>query len=325
MRNEFGAQRKRAQRPGRHGVTLGFVGRDRDTPSLAQLRREGRAASRRITGNDMVIRRTSKQNLLEWIGQARRLWIATEKYGLTGKAYLAFATDIGIKHRSTAYHLLKLHVHCRRVLRLCRQKKVWPGWESALEWVGEADDAGHSQGFGSGGDPGVAASGKLSAARRHGSHEYLTGSCFDMMRTLDPHSVQMAVTSPPYFRQRLYGAAQWHGGDDAQIGMETTPDEYVAHLVAVFREMKRVLKPDGALWLNLGDTYAGSGRSRSGGSRGSKQETNPGACNLPPVYIPGMTNKQLLGIPWRVAFALQQDGSWCRRIHRRPTATADDR
>src|SRR5690349_24299843 len=81
----------------------------------------------------------------------------------------------------------------------------------------------------------------------------LEGDCRDMLRTLPGESVHCVVTSPPYFGLRDYG----HAG---QIGLEPTPDEFVAALVAVFREVRRVLRDDGTVWLNLGDSYAGSGR-----------------------------------------------------------------
>jgi site-specific DNA-methyltransferase (adenine-specific) len=83
-------------------------------------------------------------------------------------------------------------------------------------------------------------------------------------------------------------------------------------LVSVFRAVRRVLKPDGTLWLVLGDTYAGGGRSGSGGNRGVKQESNRGSTGLRPLHLPGIAKKQLLGIPWRVAFGLQDDG-WILR------------
>lgn len=101
----------------------------------------------------------------------------------------------------------------------------------------------------------------------------LQGDCRETLRTLPAESVQCCVTSPPYWGLRDYG----HPG---QLGLEPTPEEYVASMVEVFREVRRVLRPDGTLWLNLGDSF-----------------------------LPG---KQLGGIPWRVAFALQADGWWLR-------------
>ena len=97
----------------------------------------------------------------------------------------------------------------------------------------------------------------------------LVGDCRYLLRTLSKKSIQTCVTSPPYFGLRDYGV-------QGQIGLEQTPDAYVAELVSVFREVRRVLRDDGTLWLNLGDSYGKA--------------------------------KQLLGMPWRVAFALQADG-----------------
>jgi DNA modification methylase len=106
------------------------------------------------------------------------------------------------------------------------------------------------------------------------SHRIIQGDCIEGLRTLPDASVHCCVTSPPYWGLRDYG-------HDGQIGLEATPEAYVARMVEVFREVRRVLRDDGTLWLNLGDTY-GSG-------------------------------KQLKGIPWRVAFALQADGWWLRQ------------
>jgi len=99
---------------------------------------------------------------------------------------------------------------------------------------------------------------------------------------------------------------------DSQIGLEQSPEEYVAKLVDVFREIRRVLRDDGTVWLNLGDSYAGSGR---GNNPNGKQGTNHGTLFDPDNsgYVPsGLKPKDLIGIPWRVAFALQADGWWLR-------------
>jgi DNA modification methylase len=95
---------------------------------------------------------------------------------------------------------------------------------------------------------------------------------------------------------------------DQQIGLERTPEEYVAQIVAVFREVWRVLKSDGTVWLNLGDSYAGSGGD---GGRTPRQARNHGSFSGTPPYF-GLPRKNLLGIPWRVAFALQADGWYLR-------------
>jgi DNA modification methylase len=129
----------------------------------------------------------------------------------------------------------------------------------------------------------------------------LIGDVRKTLATLPAESVQCIVTSPPYYGLRDYGV-------DGQIGLEPTPEEYVAELVAVFREARRVLRADGVLWLNLGDSYAAGG---NGG--GNKNDTNVGSLSAPPKKAPlGYKQKDLLGIPWRVAFALQADGWWLR-------------
>jgi len=111
------------------------------------------------------------------------------------------------------------------------------------------------------------------------------GDCLDVLKTMSDNSVHCCVTSPPYWGLRDYG-------HDGQIGLEDTPEAYVARMVEVFRELRRVLRNDGTLWLNLGDSYAGSDK---GG--------NPDR----------LKSKDLVGIPWRVAFALQSDGWWLRQ------------
>jgi DNA modification methylase len=137
----------------------------------------------------------------------------------------------------------------------------------------------------------------------------LVGDAVTVLRTLPADSVQCVVTSPPYFGLRDYGVA-------GQIGLEETPEAYVARLVEVFAEAKRVLRPDGTLWLNLGDSYAGGGGGNYGFgknvvSQGGQQVTN--VRNRPAwLFAAGVKPKDLLGIPWRVAFALQADGWYLR-------------
>ena len=159
----------------------------------------------------------------------------------------------------------------------------------------------------------------------------LIGDCHETLKSLEDQSINTVITSPPYFGLRDYGTAEWVGGDpncdhidrskqgggvdskkqrtsvgtqnlqyqkvcskcgsvrkDKQLGMEDTPEEFVDNLVAVFREIKRVLRDDGTVWLNLGDSYAMSS-------------------------MRGVKPKNLIGIPWRVAFALQQDGWYLRQ------------
>jgi len=134
----------------------------------------------------------------------------------------------------------------------------------------------------------------------------LTGDCRGVLRTLPDGSVHCCVTSPPYFGLRDYGVAQ-------QIGLEDTPDAYVEQMVAVFREVRRVLRDDGTLWINIGDSYANDGKW--GGSSGGKHvsalhgNTSIGRGKK----HTGLKPKDLIGIPWRVAFALQADGWYLRQ------------
>jgi len=128
----------------------------------------------------------------------------------------------------------------------------------------------------------------------------LLGDALETLRTLESNSVQTCVTSPPYWGLRDYGV-------DGQIGLEKTPEEYVDKLVKVFREVRRVLKDDGTLWLNLGDSYAG-GQGRGSFKLSDKQSSNKGthfqigkSCKVPD----GLKRKDLVGIPWAVATALR--------------------
>ena len=139
----------------------------------------------------------------------------------------------------------------------------------------------------------------------------LAGDCRETLKTLQDKSVNCCVTSPPYFGLRDYGM-------EDQIGLEQTPDQFVAELVEVFREVKRVLRDDGTLWLNLGDSYAGSGKGRwaDGNSYATgKQATSKGTTEgkLVKSITPDCKPKDLIGIPWRVAFALQADGWYLRQ------------
>ena len=133
------------------------------------------------------------------------------------------------------------------------------------------------------------------------------GDVLDVLRELPAESVDCCLTSPPYYGLRDYGV-------DGQIGLEPTPAEFVARLVAVFREVRRVLAPHGTCWVNLGDSYAGSsatGRNDEDrdtpGGRGGSFNGGPRA-----PFDRGGKPKDLLGIPWRVALALQDDGWWLR-------------
>lgn len=132
--------------------------------------------------------------------------------------------------------------------------------------------------------------------------------CIEGMKSLPDNSIDCCVTSPPYFGLRDYG-------HDGQIGLEDTPEKFVQKLVEVFTEVKRTLKPEGTLWLNLGDSYAGGG----GASGHTKETKNLGANTS--VYgavksggkTYGLKPKDLIGIPWMVAFALRSSGWWLRQ------------
>jgi DNA modification methylase len=136
----------------------------------------------------------------------------------------------------------------------------------------------------------------------------LIGDCIESMRGLPDQSVHTCVTSPPYFGLRDYG-------HDGQIGLEPTPDEFVTKLVEVFREVRRVLRNDGTLWLNLGDSYARQGgRESTQGRHWDGREADPGAMHSTRHASDiGLKPKDLIGIPWRVAFALQADGWYLRQ------------
>jgi DNA modification methylase len=135
------------------------------------------------------------------------------------------------------------------------------------------------------------------------------GDCRQLMREMPDESVQCCVTSPPYFGLRDYG----HPG---QIGQEETPESFVAAMVDVFREVRRVLKADGTCWLNLGDSYNAAGRTGHGTRIGCKQGTNRASATKADNCRPSVADlkpKDLIGIPWRVAFALQADGWYLRQ------------
>lgn len=182
----------------------------------------------------------------------------------------------------------------------------------------------------------------------------LQGDALTMLKTLPDESVQCCVTSPPYWGLRDYGTAKWEGGNsecnhisrpqtsykagsnqgalrdgpykdicgkcgavrvDSQLGLKKTPEEYVGKMVEVFREVKRVLRGDGTLWLNLGDSYAANNRWGGATNTDSKQWSNAGTREFQaPARIDHPTKpKDLVGIPWRVAFALQADGWYLRQ------------
>jgi site-specific DNA-methyltransferase (adenine-specific) len=140
---------------------------------------------------------------------------------------------------------------------------------------------------------------------------YVIGDAPEELRRLPDETFHCCVTSPAYWNLRDYGVK-------GQLGLEATPAEYVERVVDIFREVRRVLRNDGTCWLNLGDSYI-----RKGGARGSKAGKNSWVTN--PAMVsgaargrwlplpPGLKHKDLVGIPWRVALALQEDGWWLRR------------
>ena len=138
----------------------------------------------------------------------------------------------------------------------------------------------------------------------------LLGDSLAVLKTLPDESVDCCVTSPPYWGLRDYGKAE-------QLGLERTPEAYVENLVQVFREVRRVLKADGTLWLNLGDSYCSTGKGKKLPNQTlhgkNRQDRYP--ADRPATAdqrASGLKSKDLVGIPWRVAFALQQDGWYLR-------------
>ncbi|MCM1224964.1 MAG: site-specific DNA-methyltransferase, partial [Lachnospiraceae bacterium] len=136
----------------------------------------------------------------------------------------------------------------------------------------------------------------------------LCGDAVEMLRKLPDESVDTCVTSPPYYGLRDYG-------EDKQIGVEQTPYEYVERLVKVFDEVNRVLKKDGTLWVNIGDSYAGSGKGPSTICKHGKNkdvfDIHNRIYGVPKTWN-GIKPKDLIGIPWMLAFALRERGWYLR-------------
>ena len=201
------------------------------------------------------------------------------------------------------------------------------------------------------------------------NNKILQGDCLEVLKTLPDQSVDMCVTSPPYYALRDYGTGHWEGGDpncdheqariktrfdyeftsfqdnnkgsdvkaymkvcpkcgavrvDKQIGLEETPEEYIDRLVNVFREVRRVIKDDGTLWVNIGDSYWGSGSRGADNTQyneNSMQKSSMGTLdmldmrNTPKLTgkTDGYKNKDIIGIPWLLAFALRSDGWYLRQ------------
>ncbi len=143
------------------------------------------------------------------------------------------------------------------------------------------------------------------------------GDCLNVLRSMPAESVDCVVTSPPYYGLRDYGS-------EGQIGLEESPAQFVEKLVEVFREVRRVLKADGTIWVNMGDSYAGSGRGL--GDVKTNNKGNPAARHIHSNMVHARAigrswvkppeqykQKDLMGIPWRLAFALQEDGWYLRQ------------
>lgn len=128
----------------------------------------------------------------------------------------------------------------------------------------------------------------------------ICGDALETLRGMEPESVNTCITSPPYYNLRDYGTP-------GQIGMEETPEKYIESLVLVFREVRRVLREDGTLWINIGDSYA----TRSGPQppRNTRNQCGHTTKRLPEGY----KKKDLIGIPWLLAFALRADGWYLRQ------------
>jgi len=180
----------------------------------------------------------------------------------------------------------------------------------------------------------------------------ICGDALTELRKLPGESINMCCSSPPYWGLRDYGTAAQIWGDDGtclvhpnprgdteyglnhdwmengfctsckawrgSLGLEPTPELYVSHLVEVFREVRRVLRKDGSLWLNMGDSYCsgnrgGYDRNRAGASKNMGQNASDFHAAPNRMPLPGLKDKDLVGIPWRIAFALQADGWWLRQ------------
>ena len=141
----------------------------------------------------------------------------------------------------------------------------------------------------------------------YGDVEILLGDSRDILPQLETRSVQCCVTSPPYWGLRDYDHS-------AQIGAESSPEEYVENLVGIFHEVRRVLADDGTFWLNVGDGYARNGGTGNCGPNAqvgnTKKLIQRRNCTVPDCW--GLKDRDLMGLPWRVAFALQADG-WLLR------------
>jgi len=141
------------------------------------------------------------------------------------------------------------------------------------------------------------------------SARIIQGDALSVLQSLPAASVHTVVTSPPYWKLRSY-LPDDHPDKAREISNEDTIGEYIDRLVAVFREVRRVLRADGTVWMNLGDGYVGpvGGNQGLSGQRATRTHT----VRMPKKALPGLKRKDLIGIPWKVAFALQDDGWWLR-------------
>jgi len=166
----------------------------------------------------------------------------------------------------------------------------------------------------------------------HNGTRILTGDSLAVLPSLADESVQCCVTSPPYWGLRDYG-------HPSEIGAEPSPRQYVENLTAIFREVRRVLRDDGIFWLNIGDGYARNGGTGNCGPNAmvgnTKKLIQKRNCRVPSCW--GLKDRDLMGLPWRVAFALQEDGwilrsriTWIKRtampesVKNRPTTATEE-
>ncbi len=158
------------------------------------------------------------------------------------------------------------------------------------------------------------------------ANQIICGNSLEVLRTLPDCSVRMCVTSPPYYGLRDYGV-------EGQLGVEETPEEYIAKLVEVFREVKRVLADDGTLWVNIADSYAGSGKgiwskpvSERKPCKNNYLCDNTNETAKMPKRWNGIKPKDMIGIPWMLAFALREDGWYLRSdiIWQKPNAMPEN-
>lgn len=133
----------------------------------------------------------------------------------------------------------------------------------------------------------------------------IQGDCLSVLKTMESSTVNCCVTSPPYYGLRDYGVV-------GQIGNEPSPEGYISKLVEIFKEVKRVLKNDGTVWLNIGDSYCGTGSKGNYKDPKYTEGRNGQSISLT-QKIKGLKSKDMIGIPWRVAFALQSDGWYLRQ------------